>query len=402
MDRLALIQSLAIPNTTKILLLIMDGLGGLPITEGGPTELEAANTPNLDALTARGVCGMSLPIAQGITPGSGPGHMALFGYDPLAYEIGRGVLEALGIGFDLHAEDVAARGNFCTLDPATGVITDRRAGRIPTSVCERLVRKLRAIRLPGVEVFVEPVEDYRFALILRGAGLTDGLTETDPQRTGVAPLPVEPTRPEAVHTAGLLNDWLAEAFKLLADERPANGCTLRGIAKNPGLPPMPQVYGLRCGAIATYPMYRGIAKLAGMDVLPTGHTIADEVETLRAHWADYDFFFFHVKKTDSAGEDGDFARKAHVIEELDGLLPDILALNPDVVLVTGDHSTPALWKAHSWHELPVLLWSRYCRPDGVTRFGERDCLAGGLGHIHHLDLMPLALAHAGRLAKFGA
>lgn len=402
MDRLSLVQSLAIPNTTRILLLIMDGLGGLPMEEGGPTELEAANTPHLDALAARGICGMSLPIAQGLTPGSGPGHLALFGYDPLAFEIGRGVLEALGIGFDLHAEDVAARGNFCSLDPATGVITDRRAGRIPTSVCERLVQKLRAIRLPGVEVLVEPVEDYRFVLVLRGAGLLDGLTETDPQRTGVPPLPVEPTRPEAAPTAELLNRWLAEAFKLLADERPANGCTLRGIAKNPGLPPMSQVYGLRCGAIATYPMYRGIAKLAGMDVLPTGHTIADEVATLRAHWADYDFFFFHVKKTDSAGEDGDFARKAHVIEEVDRLLPEILALNPDVVLVTGDHSTPALWKAHSWHELPVLLWSRTCRPDGVTRFGERDCLAGGLGHIHHLDLMPLALAHAARLAKFGA
>lgn len=402
MDRLSLIQSLVIPNTTKILLLILDGLGGLPIEEGGPTELEAASTPNLDALLTRSICGMSTPIAPGITPGSGPGHLALFGYDPLAYEIGRGVLEALGIGFDLQAEDVAARGNFCTLDPATGAITDRRAGRIPTAVCERLVQKLRAIRLPGVEVFVEPVEDYRFALVLRGAGLADGLTETDPQRTGVPPLPVRATRPEAAPTADLLNQWLAQAFKLLADERPANGCTLRGIAKNPGLPPMPQVYGMRCGAIATYPMYRGIAKLAGMDVLPTGHTIADEVQTLRAHWNDYDFFFFHVKKTDSAGEDGDFGRKAQVIEEVDRALPEILALNPDVVIVTGDHSTPALWKAHSWHELPVLIWSRYCRPDGVTRFGERACMGGGLGHIQHLDLIPLALAHAGRLAKYGA
>jgi 2,3-bisphosphoglycerate-independent phosphoglycerate mutase len=402
MDRLSLIQSLVMPNTTKILLLIMDGLGGLPIEEGGPTELEAASTPNLDALAARGICGMSTPIAAGITPGSGPGHMALFGYDPLAFEIGRGVLEALGIGFDLQANDVAARGNFCSLDPATGVITDRRAGRIPTEVCVRLVEKLRVITLPGVEVYVEPVQDYRFALVLRGEGLADGLTETDPQRTGVPPLPVEPTRPEAAHTAELFNQWLAAAFKLLADEHPANGCTLRGMAKNPGLPPMPKVYGMRCGAIATYPMYRGIAKLAGMDVLPTGSTVEEEVETLRAHWAAYDFFFFHVKKTDSAGEDGDFARKVHVIEEVDRLLPRMLELNPDVVVVTGDHSTPALWKAHSWHELPLLLWSRYCRPDGVTRFGERSFMNGGLGHIHHLDLMPLAMAHAGRLTKFGA
>jgi len=312
------------------------------------------------------------------------------------------VLEALGIGFDLQGMDVAARGNFCTVDPGTGFITDRRAGRIPSEEGARLVRKLRAIELPGVEAFVEPVKEYRFVLVLRGEGLVDGLTETDPQRTGVPPLPVEPTRPEAAPTAGLFNRWLAEARRLLADEHPANSCNLRGLAKNPGLPSMGELYGLRCGAIATYPMYRGIAKLAGMDVLPTGDTIAAEVDTLRAHWAAYDFFFFHVKKTDSAGEDGDFARKAHVIEELDRHLPDILSLEPDVVVVTGDHSTPALWRAHSWHELPVLLWSRYCRPDEVTRFGERPCMAGGLGHIYHVDLIPLALAHAGRLAKFGA
>lgn len=402
MDRLALIRSLVIPNSTKMLLLVLDGLGGLPIEEGGPTELEASSTPHMDALATRGVCGLSTPIAPGITPGSGPGHLALFGYDPLTYEIGRGVLEALGIGFDLQAEDVAARGNFCTVDPVSGNILDRRAGRIPTAVCARLVEKLRAIILPGVEVFVEPVEDYRFALILRGPDLADGLTETDPQRVGVPPLPVRPTRPEAAHTAALLDRWLEAAFALLADEHPANGCTLRGMARNPGLPPMPEVYGIRCGAIATYPMYRGLARLAGMEVLSTGSTIADEVETLREHWNDYDFFFFHVKKTDSAGEDGDFARKVHVIEEVDRALPDILALQPDVLLITGDHSTPALWKAHSWHDLPVLLWSRYCRPDGVTRFGEQACAAGGLGHIHHLDLMPLILAHAGRLAKFGA
>ena len=402
MDRLSLIHSLVIPNATKVLLLVLDGLGGLPIEEGGPTELEAAVTPNMDALAQAGECGLSTPIAPGITPGSGPGHLALFGYDPLAYEIGRGVLEALGIGFDLQENDVAARGNFCTIDPVSGNILDRRAGRIPTAVCARLVEKLRAITLPGVEVFVEPVEDYRFALILRGEGLSDGLTETDPQRTGVPPLPVQATRPEAARTAALFNQWLEAAFRLLADEHPANGCTLRGMAKNPGLPPMPQVYGMRCAAIATYPMYRGIAKLAGMDVLPSGNTIADEVETLRRHWNEYDFFFLHVKKTDSAGEDGDFARKVQVIEEVDRSLPAILELHPDVVVVTGDHATPARWKAHSWHELPVLLWSPYVCPDGVTRFGERACMSGGLGHIRHLDILPLALAHAGRLTKLGA
>jgi 2,3-bisphosphoglycerate-independent phosphoglycerate mutase len=402
MADLNLMRELAIEGQTKILLLVLDGLGGLPMTPDGPTELEAARTPNLDALAARSICGLSTPVAPGISPGSGPGHLSLFGYDPLRNEIGRGVLEALGIGFDLQPDDLAARGNFCTLDPETGLITDRRAGRIPTEVGARLCEKLHQIRLPGVEIFVEPVKEYRFMLVLRGEGLYDGLTETDPQQVGKPPLPVEPLRPEATHTAELLNQWMAEARKLLADERPANGCNLRGIAKDPGLPQMPEIYKLRCGAIATYPMYRGVAKLAGMDVLPTGGTIEEEVETLGQHWADYDFFFFHVKKTDSRGEDGDFDAKAQVIEHFDALLPDILAFGPDVVIVTGDHSTPALWKAHSWHELPMLLWSKYIRPDGVKAFGERPCMAGGLGHIQHPDLMPLAMAYAGRLAKFGA
>ena len=401
MTDLNLMRELALEGQTKILLLVLDGVGGLPMTPDGLTELEAAHTPNLDALAARSICGMSMPVAPGITPGSGPGHLSLFGYDPLRYEIGRGVLEALGIGFDLQPDDVAARGNFCTLD-AQGLITDRRAGRIPTEVGAHLCEKLRQIRLPGVETFVQPVKEYRFVLVLRGEGLYDGLTETDPQQVGKPPLPVEPLRPEATYTAVLLNQWLTEARKLLADEHPANGCNLRGIDKDPGLPRMPKVYKLHCGAIATYPMYRGVAKLAGMEVLPTGETIEDEVETLRAHWADYDFFFFHVKKTDSRGEDGDFEGKAKVIEHLDAVLPRILGLKPDVVIATGDHSTPAAWKAHSWHELPVLLWSKHIRPDSVTQFGERPCMAGGLGHIHHTDLLPLAMGYAGRLAKFGA
>ncbi len=402
MTDMNLMRELAIDGQTKILLLVLDGVGGLPVTPDGLTELEAADTPNLDALAARSICGMSMPVAPGISPGSGPSHLALFGYDPLRYKIGRGVLEALGIGFDLQPDDVAARGNFCTIDPQTGLITDRRAGRIPTEVGSRLCEKLRQIRLPGLETFVEPVKEYRFVLVLRGEGLYDGLTETDPQQVGKPPLPVESLRPEAAHTAELLNQWLAEARKLLADEHPANGCNLRGIAKDPGLPGMPEIYKLRCGAIATYPMYRGVAKLAGMAVLPTGETIEDEVETLRAYWADYDFFFFHVKETDSRGEDGDFEGKVKVIEHLDAVLPDILALEPDVVIVTGDHSTPAVWKAHSWHELPVLLSSSYVRPDGVKEFGERPCMAGGLGHIHHTDLLPLAMGYAGRLIKFGA
>ncbi len=400
MKQLDLLKELSVPGTTKMVLLVMDGLGGLPGPDG-LTELEAARTPNLDKLAAEGICGLSTPVRPGITPGSGPGHLGLFGYDPLEWEIGRGVLEALGIGFKLGPNDLAARGNFATLDE-NGNIVDRRAGRIPTEVGEKMVEKLRTIKLPGVETFVEIVKEYRFALILRGEGLYDGLTETDPQRVGVPPLPVKALRPEAERAAELLNQWMAEARRVLANEYPANGLNLRGIAKVPPIPQMPELYKMKLAAIATYPMYRGLGLLVGMDVLPTGDTIESEIETLRAHWDEYDFFFFHVKKTDSYGEDGNFEAKKGVIEHTDELLPEIMALKPDVVVVTGDHSTPWSLKSHSWHEVPILLWAQALRPDRVTAFGERECMAGGLGHIRHSDIIPLMLAHAGRLNKFGA
>ena len=401
MDYLDLIRELHVDADTKVVLLVMDGLGGLPLTEDGMTELEQAHTPNLDKLAARSLCGLSTPVAPGIEPGSGPGHLSLFGYDPLEHEIGRGVLEALGIGFDLRPEDIAARGNFCTLDE-NGLVVDRRAGRIPTETNMRLVSKLRTISLPGVQTFVETVKEHRFVLVLRGEGLVDGLTETDPLVTGKPQLKVQALRPEAEPTAALFNRWMQEALKVLADEHPANGCNLRGLAKDPGLPQVGEICGWRAGAIATYPMYRGVAKLTGMDVLPTGDTIDDEVETLKEHWAEYDFFFFHVKKTDSYGEDGNFSARVEVIEHVDHVLPDILALEPDVIIVTGDHSTPAKLKSHSWHELPVLFWAEDIRPDNVTQFGERPCMLGGLGHIRHVDLLPLAMAHARRLTRYGA
>ena len=401
MDYLNLMKQLHKESQSKVVLLVMDGLGGLPLTPDGETELEQARTPNLDQLAARGICGMSTPIAPGIEPGSGPGHLSLFGYDPLVYDIGRGVLEAIGIGFDLQPNDIAARGNFCSIDE-NGLITDRRAGRIPTETNVKLVEKLRTIQLPGVETFVETIKEHRFLLVLRGEGLEDGLTETDPLSTGQAPLPVRALSAKAEPTAALINQWMAKAHKALADERPANGCNLRGLAKDPGLPKMGDIYGWKAGAIATYPMYRGVAKLVGMDVLPTGDTIEDEVETLKANWEDYDFFFFHVKKTDSYGEDGNFDARVEVIEHVDHVLPDILALAPDAIVISGDHSTPAKLKSHSWHELPVLLWANDIRPDQVTAFGERPCMLGGLGHVRHVDLLPLAMAYSGRLKRYGA
>jgi 2,3-bisphosphoglycerate-independent phosphoglycerate mutase len=404
-------KALQIPAETKIVHLIMDGLGGLPRQSDGKTELEAAHTPNLDALAGRSQLGLANPVAPGVTPGSGPAHLSLFGYDPLTYDVGRGVLSALGIGFDLQPEDVAARGNFCTIDE-NGLITDRRAGRIPTEFSQKLTALLRDIELPGVEAHVETVKEYRFVLVLRptaGQTLQANILDTDPQQTGVPSLPAVAEDEGSEATASLVNDWIAAAREILKDHAPANSLNLRGFAKDPGLPKMAEVYGLKAAAIATYPMYKGVAKLVGMDVLPVdGETVEDEVKTLRAHWDQYDYFFFHVKKTDSAGEDGDFERKADVIEHVDeAVIPAILAQDPDVLIVTGDHSTPAALKSHSWHPVPTLLWSRYCLPDGATgaggaEFGERACGRGSLGVFPATDELPLALGHALRLTKYGA
>jgi len=396
------IQRLIRPAETKIVLLVLDGVGGLPTEPGGLTELEAAHTPNLDDLAARGICGLQQPVGPGITPGSGPGHLALFGYDPIRYQIGRGVLSALGIDFDLKADDVAARGNFCTLDD-DGRVADRRAGRIPTEKNEELCALLRKIALPGVEVFVETVKEYRLLLVLRGKGLSGELADTDPQQVGEGPLEPEPLSAEAERTAGLVKEFVGQAWQVLADHHPANMILLRGFSKLPDWPSFEQVFGLRPAAIAAYPMYRGVAKLVGMDVLATGATVDEEMEALEAHWEDYDYFFLHVKPIDSAGEDGDFGRKVRLIEEVDTVVPRLMALEPSVLLVTGDHSTPSLLKYHSWHPVPVILWSRQCRTDDVDRFGERACIDGGLGpRIPAADLMPLALANAMRLEKFGA
>jgi 2,3-bisphosphoglycerate-independent phosphoglycerate mutase len=398
---LDLIRTLAVPGAAKMLLLSADGLGGFPDPATGRSELETARIPHLDALARRGACGLLRHVAPGITPGSGPGHLGLFGYEPLRYPVGRGVLEALGIDFDLRPGDVAARGNFCTID-AAGRITDRRAGRISTERCVELVERLRAIRVAGAELLVEPVKEHRFVLVLRGPGLSGRLTESDPQALGQAPLPVRPQTPEARATAEIVNRFAEAARGILADAAPANMVLLRGFDQRPALPRFPEVFAVRAAAIAAYPMYRGLARLVGMDVLRTGGTFADEVATLRACWNDYDFVFLHYKDTDKAGEDGDFAGKVAALERLDAALPAIEALGPDVLVVSGDHATPAVLRAHSWHPVPVVLAGRYVLPDAVERFTERACSAGSLGTFPAHDLMPLVLAHALRLTKYGA
>lgn len=388
-------------NGARIVLLVADGLGGLPLEPGGRTELETAVTPHLDELARRGVLGGSIPVLPGITPGSGPGHLGLFGYDPLEYDIGRGVLEALGIDFDLGPDDVAIRGNFCTID-ADGNISDRRAGRIASEIGEALCEKLDTIEIPGVEIFVRPVKEYRLVIVFRGEGLGGNVNDTDPQATGVPPREPVGSDEASQKTAEVCREFLRQAAGMLADDQPANLLTMRGIARRPEIPGFHEVYGLNPAAIAVYPMYRGLARLVHMNVLDAGLTLADQMDRLAAAWDDHDFFFVHFKYTDSTGEDGDFDGKVARIEELDAVVPRITALEPDVLIVTGDHSTPAKMRSHSWHPVPTLLVSDLCRVDTAQVFGETECLAGGLGQFEARHLMLLALAHAGRLAKYGA
>jgi 2,3-bisphosphoglycerate-independent phosphoglycerate mutase len=398
---LDLIQPLVVSNDTKIVLLSLDGLGGLPRAESGRSELETARIPNLNRLASQGACGLIRHVAPGITPGSGPGHLGLFGYDPLRYLVGRGVLEALGIEFDLRAGDVAARGNFCTVD-GSGLITDRRAGRISTDVNVRLTERLRTIRLPGVELLVEPVKEHRFVLVLRGANLGGRLSETDPQALGKAPLPVRALDADSTRTAELVNAFVERARAVLANATPANMILLRGFDRLPDLPRFPDVFGLRAAAIAAYPMYRGLAKVVGMDVVKTGSTFADEIATVRQNWQGYDFFFVHYKDTDKAGEDGDFDAKVAALERFDAFVPEIEALAPDVLVVSGDHATPSVLAAHGWQPVPVVVRSRYSGADPVSAFNERACASGSLGILPAQHLMPLIMANALRLTKFGA
>ncbi|MDB5339812.1 MAG: phosphoglycerate mutase [Planctomycetaceae bacterium] len=401
MDVHDLTRKLQLQNDSKIVLLVADGLGGLPLTLGGKTELETANTPNLDALTKTGVLGLSTPVLPGITPGSGPGHLGLFGYDPLQYQIGRGVLEGLGIDFDLGPNDVAIRGNFCTID-ADGKITDRRAGRIASEIGVKLCEKLDKIKIPGIEIFVRPVKEYRLVVVFRGPGLEGNVEDTDPQKTGVPPLDPVARDAGSQKTADVAKEFLRQAREVLKNDHPANFFTMRGIDRKPPIPSFKEVYGLRAAAIAVYPMYRGLARLVSMDVLDAGQTIEDQCARLEKVWNDYDFFFLHYKYTDSTGEDGNFPEKVKKIEQLDAVMPRIAALKPTVLIVTGDHSTPSKLKSHSWHPVPVLLAAETCRPDACATFGEQSCLSGGLGQFPAKHLMLLAMAHAGRFEKFGA
>lgn len=390
------------PADTRVLLLVLDGLGGLPMEPGGPTALEAAATPNLDALVREGGCGLHEPVGPGVTPGSGPGHLALFGYDPLVYRVGRGVLEALGIGFDLGPHDVAARGNLASLDDG-GRVSDRRAGRISTGAAAPVVELLDGIEVEGAEVHARVVKEHRFLLVLRFPGPVGArVSDTDPGRIGEPPARPEAGDEASRPTAGAVRAWLAAARERLAGRDEADTVLLRGFSTLPDWPRFPEVFGMRSLAVAAYPMYRGVARLVGMEAVAVEDRVSAAVDELEARIDDHDFLFLHVKGTDRAGEDGDFDRKVAVIEEADALVPRILEAGPDVVLVTGDHSTPARLRSHSWHPVPFLISGGPGRAGPVAEFGEGGCARGIYGLRRGRELMPLAAARAGRLARFGA
>jgi len=395
-----IVSEVSIQSDSKIILLVMDGLGGLPVQ--GKTELEAANTPHLDHLAAKSACGLIDPVFMGITPGSGPAHLALFGYDPTQYILGRGILEALGSDVEVGKNDLVARGNFATLKD--DLIVDRRAGRIPTeenaALCQRLNKALKTRR--GLKITLYPAKEHRFVVKFSGEGLSDALTDADPQKENKPRVYTSPLCPETAKTAQIANDFLDEVTNILKDSPRANTVLLRGFSKYPTIPTLAELFKLRPAAIANYPMYKGLARLVGMEILKAGQNLSDLFDAAEKHYKDHDFFYIHVKKTDSAGEDGNFEAKKEAIEETDSYIPRLLALKPDVLVVTSDHSTPSLLKSHSWHPNPFLLFSKNAIADKVMTFTEKECSQGYLGRFQAIYAMPLMLAHARKLKKFGA
>lgn len=409
MERIEVLKELVEVSNSKILLVVFDGLGDIPSFEG-KTPLEVANTPNLDKLAKESALGMHIPIFPGITPGSGPAHLALFGYDPLRYEIGRGILEALGVGLDITENDICIRANYAKVEEKDGrfIVVDRRAGRLSTDENKKLTERItkNITEINGVKIFMKPGMEYRSAIVLRFKDKVNEdmcrILETDPQKEGKEIISPEPLNEKSKITSEILKEFLNRVKEILKDEK-GNYLLLRGYSTPPNIPKFNEIYKLRALSIATYPMYKGLTKLLGMEVIDVnGYSIKDEIDCLKENYKNYDFIYFHIKKTDSFGEDGDFINKVKVIEEFDTLLPEILSLNFDTICITGDHSTPIPMKSHSFHPVPVLIKSPFVFKDFSNRFTERECLRGELGIIKGEDLMSLLLAHSRKLKKFGA
>ena len=385
-----------------IVFVVMDGLGGLPDPKTGLTELESSSTPNLDGLASRSSLGSLMPVGPGITPGSGPGHLSLFGYDPVSSMVGRGVLSALGVGFDLQAGDVAARINLATVD-SDRIVLDRRASRISDSEGRRVVEKVSETikNVNDVDITLLHEKEHRAVLIMRGEGLGVDVTETDPQIVGLKIIEPKASSEHSVRTANVVKGFLNQVEDILADEPVANAFLVRGFGIHSRYPSFEEQYGLNALAVAKYPMYRGVAKLVGMEIAETPTSNEQTVEKLETSFGNHDFYFLHFKDTDTRGHDEDFSGKMAAIEEIDSMIPRIMNLNPDVLVITGDHATPTLLGEHSWHHVPTMIHSKWTRPSSDT-FGETSCRTGELGVLHGIDLMPLVLAHSLRLNKYGA
>lgn len=407
MYNLDLMKSLAIKNEKKIVFLVIDGLGGATHPQYGKTELEVALHPNLDKIAKESLCGLAIPVDYGITPGSGPGHLALFGYDPVKYLIGRGVLEVLGLGIKMTSDDLAFRGNFATI--SDGIVVDRRAGRIPTEETKRLIEKIQKNinKIDDVEIFLIPGKEHRFAGIFRHKKLREEITDNDPHKEGNKPHKILPLNndEDTIFTSSIVEKFIFKVSEILKDEKKANYVLLRGFAKYPNIPKMQEIYKLNPVAIAVYPMYKGLAQIVGMEVVDGCETIYDEVKKLKELFnKPYDFYYLHIKDTDKLGEDGNFEEKVKKIEEIDKIIPEIFSLQPDVLVITADHSTPAVVKGHSWHPVPVLIWSKNppTPKNNVEKFTEENFSKGILGTIYSSKILPLAMAYSSKLDKYGA
>ena len=395
------IRDICHKTPTKIVLLVIDGLGGIPHSKTGKSELESAYLPNLDDLATRSATGMTIPVAPGITPGSGPGHTALFGYDPVKYLVGRGVLEALGLNVNLEDGEVAVRGNFCTVDKTSNALLDRRAGRISSIESTPLAAMLNEIKVPGIQIAVHPGKDYRFVLTMRGDNLGASVSDTDPIPPEKLPSSAMGLTGDSRATAIAANEFISKARQKLSGQERANMVLLRGFSKIPSWPQMDEVYSLNPAAIAAYPMYRGLAGLLGMKILDTGSTFDEQLVTLENSFKDHDFFFLHYKAADAAGEDGNFEDKIKTLEDLDKKIPQLMDLDIDTLVVAGDHSTPAILASHSWHAVPLLINASHTEGEGVEAFNEKACATGSIGQIPASNVMTLALANAGKLVRFG-
>ena len=404
----------------KVVLVIIDGLGDRPISElKDQTPLEAANTPNLDYFATNGITGIMNAIDVGIRPGSDTSHLAIFGYDPETHYTGRGIFEAAGIGMELKKGDIALRGNFATVTEDL-IIVDRRAGRIEN--VSKLADALNGMKIDGVRFFVKAGVMHRAGVVLRGSNLSHMVSDNDPHEVGVKVKQVKAldNTEEAKFTASVINKFLEEAHKILKEHEvnkkrrkerllEANYILLRGASKLTHFEPFEKKYKLKACCIAGAGLYKGIAKVLGMDVLQVKGATGTANTDINAKFiaakkalAKYDFVFVHIKYADNYAEDGNVFGKLKFIEKIDDALIHLIGIKDTLIVITADHSTPCKLKAHSGDPVPIVMFGEGVRTDKVKEFNERSCMQGGLGRIKGKDLMNEILNLIGKAKLYGA